>query len=85
MMIGSPEMRRAVGNNLRCARGVAGLTQEELAALCHVPRETVNRLERGKQEPKLSTLALFAVAMGIPFTSLMLGIDELVATWSAQR
>jgi len=79
MMLDVPEMCRVVGHNLKCAREEAGLTQKELALVCFVPRHTVTRLEQGKQEAKLSTLALFSLAMRIPLTSPLLdGLDRLL-------
>jgi len=40
--------------NLKKYRQLAGLTQEELANMVHVRRETIVRLEAGKYNPSLS-------------------------------
>jgi transcriptional regulator with XRE-family HTH domain len=77
MMLDIHEMRRLLGNNLRSTREAARLSQKELAGICFVPDTSVSRVERGEQQPKLSTLALFSLAMGVPLTtSLLAGLDQ---------
>lgn len=43
-------------NNLKIARQVAGYTQSELAYICKVKRETIVRLENGKNIPNAALL-----------------------------
>ena len=77
MLLDVAEMRRVLGSNLRDTREAACLSQRELGEICIIPRTTVGRVERGEQEVKLSTLALFSLAMRVPLTaSLLAGVDE---------
>ena len=41
---------------LRHARRSAGLTQRALAAKAGIPQETIARIERGRADPRISTL-----------------------------
>ena len=41
-------------NIIRQRRKELGLSQEELAKLCHVSRQTVNAIENNKYDPTLS-------------------------------
>jgi transcriptional regulator with XRE-family HTH domain len=44
-----------------------GLSQEELAARAGIARETLSRLERGEQGPRLATARALARALDYPF------------------
>jgi len=44
------------GRVLRYARSRAKLTQRELAARTGIPQETIARIERGRVDPRLTTL-----------------------------
>lgn len=46
------------------AREDAGLSQEQLAALSHVSRSTINRIEKARISPSIRTLDTLARAMG---------------------
>lgn len=50
--------------NLRRAREVAGISQEELAERCEVHRTEISLLERGGREPRLGTMVKLATALG---------------------
>jgi len=52
--------RRALGDRVRDARELVGLTQAALAELAQVTTETISRLERGAYEPSVSTLVAVA-------------------------
>jgi len=60
--------------NLRHAREVAGISQEELAARIEVHRTEISLLERGGREPRLGTLVKLAVALGTTPEALCTGI-----------
>jgi transcriptional regulator with XRE-family HTH domain len=60
--------------NLRHARGVAGISQEELAERIEVHRTEISLLERGGREPRLGTLVKLAVALGTTPEALCTGI-----------
>jgi transcriptional regulator with XRE-family HTH domain len=61
--------------NLRKARWVAGVTQEELAKRCDLHRTEISLLERGGREPRLGTIVKLAGALGVPAQTLCAGID----------
>ena len=46
-------------------RRAAGLTQEQLAALSHVHRVTIARIETGVACPRIDTLERLANALGV--------------------
>jgi transcriptional regulator with XRE-family HTH domain len=54
-----------VARNLALYRQRAGLTQQQLAELAKVSRATVNLIESGDSDPRLSTLELLANALRI--------------------
>ena len=43
-----------VENRIRARRNERGLSQEELARLCGVSRQTINAIENNKYDPTLS-------------------------------
>lgn len=61
--------------NLRHARDVAGISQEELAEMCEIHRTEVSLLERGGREPRLGTMVKLAVALGTTPQALCAGIN----------
>lgn len=61
--------------NLRRARDVAGISQEELADRCELHRTEVSLLERGGREPRLGTLVKLATALGTDPEELCKGIN----------
>lgn len=50
---------------LQAARHAAGLNQDNLATRSGLSRKTVNRLETGAIDPRLSTLEVIAQALGM--------------------
>lgn len=54
----------AAARILRQARGAAGLSQRELAALADVPQPSIARIESGASQPTLETLLLLCNAAG---------------------
>ena len=66
------ELSDHLGRNLRAIRELRGLTQQQLADLCKVPRSTVANVEVGGSNPTLAVLARLAGA-------LHLSIEELIA------
>jgi transcriptional regulator with XRE-family HTH domain len=53
------------GKNLRVARMKLGLTQEQVAERSGVQAGEVSRIERGKRDPKVSTLEKLAAAVEV--------------------
>lgn len=56
--------------NLKAARERVGMTQHEVAKAAGLGPNTVGRIERGETSPRLGTLQLIAVAMGVPLSAL---------------
>jgi putative transcriptional regulator len=59
-----------IGNNLRVARIIANLTQEELAELAGVTRQTIGLIEAGKYNPSLKLCFLLARYTKTPINEL---------------
>jgi transcriptional regulator with XRE-family HTH domain len=58
------------GANLRKARDAAGLSIEELAEQCGLHWTQVERLERGRHEPRLTTIVRLASVLNVAPESL---------------
>ena len=74
------DVRDALARNLAAARSALDLSQDQLAAAAGVSRATVNQLEGGtsaKGDPRLSTIASLAAAIGISPMFLLLDRDDL--------
>lgn len=65
------EGRRATGERIRLARIHADITQDRLVELTGIPRLTIQRIESGATDARLSWLMLTARALGIPLTDLV--------------
>lgn len=63
--------RQAVGNRVREQRELADLTQEELEQRAGVKRLTIQRIESGATDARISWLLLIARALGIHVTELL--------------
>lgn len=62
------------GSNLRSCRKAAGLSQEGLAFASGMHRTEISLLERGTRDPRLSTIARLALALGKDSAELVGGI-----------
>jgi transcriptional regulator with XRE-family HTH domain len=60
-----------LGANLREARERLGFTQEQVADRSGVHATEVSRIERGKRDPKVSTLERLAAAVEVPPSRLL--------------
>ena len=56
---------------LRRIREARGWSQERLAAKAGIHRVYLTRLESARQDPRLSTVAKLAKALGVPVTKLL--------------
>lgn len=63
--------RRALGDRIRSTRMWRNLTQEKLAELSGIDRSTIQRIERGTSDSKVSHLLLIARALDIHVTDLL--------------
>ncbi len=68
-----------MGRNLAAARLAKGLTQDDLAGGASVSRATIVQIESGEGDPKLSTLADLALALGTSPTMLLMGAEDMNA------
>ena len=69
------QARSVFGENLRAQRERAGLSQERLSALARLHRTEISLIERGRRDPRLSTVVRLADALGVPAAALL---DETV-------
>jgi transcriptional regulator with XRE-family HTH domain len=60
--------------NLRRARDVAGLSQEELSDRSGLHSTEISRLERGVREPRLGTIVRIARGLGVAPADLLTDI-----------
>lgn len=65
------DARRALGDRIRETRMWRNLTQEKLAELTGIDRSTVQRIERGTSDAKVSQLLRIAQALNIHVTDLL--------------
>ena len=57
-------------NVIRALRKEKGVSQEELAKLCGVSRQTINAIENNKYDPTLSLAFRLARELGVPVDGL---------------
>jgi transcriptional regulator with XRE-family HTH domain len=65
----------AVGKRIREARLAAGMSFEDVAAAAGISRGYVYRMESGKQNATIRSLARVAVALSTSMSSLLQGVD----------
>lgn len=63
-------------NNLKIERAIKGLTQEELARLISVSRQTVNAMEAGKYVPSTVLALKVARVFGKPVEEIFILEDD---------
>ncbi len=61
-----------LAKNLRYFRNQLGLSQEELADICHLHRTYVGSVERGERNITISTLETLAKGLGISECDLLI-------------
>ncbi|HVX20669.1 MAG TPA: helix-turn-helix transcriptional regulator [Acidimicrobiales bacterium] len=64
-MAAAPDLRVAFGQVLREFRMEAGLSQEALSHACGRHRTYVSLIERGRNQPTITTLWKLAEALGV--------------------
>lgn len=65
------DRRQQIGDNIRQHRLWVNLTQDEIARRTGLDRRTVQRVERGETDARLSWLLVIAEAIGVPLTQLV--------------
>jgi transcriptional regulator with XRE-family HTH domain len=68
---GSPDLPTLVAHRLTELRRAAGLTQEQLAAKLDVGTKYYQRIECGRENLTLRSLARLAVVLGVPAFELL--------------
>jgi transcriptional regulator with XRE-family HTH domain len=66
-----PNARRTLGARIRDRRLHRNLTQEQLAERAGVDRSTIQRIERGLNDPRHSHLLRIANALDVPLADLV--------------
>jgi transcriptional regulator with XRE-family HTH domain len=59
------EVMVQIGDRLRQLRERKALRQEDLAALAGIGKNTVNRIEKNRTEPHMTTVKKLAEALGV--------------------
>lgn len=67
-------LQRAVGGRIRALRVERDLTQGECAQKAGMTEQHVWRIEAGRQNVSLRSLARLAVALGVPMSTLLEGV-----------
>jgi transcriptional regulator with XRE-family HTH domain len=67
----SEHLRRILADNLRSLRRDRALSQEGLAEVCGLHRTYVGSVERGERNVSLSSLEVFAQALGVSVPELL--------------
>ncbi len=66
-----PTTRKIIGGRVRSLRRSKGWSMEELSERAQVQFSTVSRIERGLQEPSISTLEKLAATLGVSLVALI--------------
>ncbi|MES1974270.1 MAG: helix-turn-helix transcriptional regulator [Pseudomonadota bacterium] len=69
-------IKAKLGERILAVREASGLTQEEFAARAGYDRNFWGRLERGAQNPTLTTLVRIAGALDLTVSELLVGVDR---------
>lgn len=72
-----------IGENIKRIRTEHGLSQKKLAEASGVSALCLSEVERGKYEPKVSTLRLIAKALSVRISDL-LGEEDWIPVWTEQ-
>jgi transcriptional regulator with XRE-family HTH domain len=73
--VAEPWAHEVFAANLRRLRERQHLSQEALAERSGLHRTEISLLERAEREPRLSTIALLADALGVKVQKLLAGVD----------
>jgi ribosome-binding protein aMBF1 (putative translation factor) len=68
------QVRETIATNVRRERTSARLSQRALAQESQVGEDTIVRLEKGQQEPRIVTLVAFSFALDVPLSALLLDL-----------
>lgn len=68
-----------LGKRILTIRKENDLTQDELAEICSVTRQTISNWENGKSYPDLDTLVLLSDSFGVSLDAMLKGDREMVS------
>ncbi len=74
-----------LGKNIAEIRKEHGLTQEDLAELCSVTRQTISNWENGKSCPDLETLVLISDTFDVSLDAMLKGDRKMVSEISQEQ
>lgn len=66
----SASLRKRFGLRVKALRKAAGLSQEAFADKCGIARSYMSRVERGKGNPSLDAIEIFAAGLKVPVKAL---------------
>jgi transcriptional regulator with XRE-family HTH domain len=70
------DVRAQLGENLRRLRTEAGLTQEQLGIKVDMNMSEISRVERGKNDPRLTTMVRLAAGLDLTLEQLVAGMAK---------
>jgi DNA-binding XRE family transcriptional regulator len=70
-------IRAVVAENVRRERKAKAVTQQWLADACAVAENTISRLEKPEDEPRLLTLVAVSFALEVPVLKILRGVPGL--------
>ena len=74
---------RDIGKNIRQARERKGCSQEQLAELLFVTRQTISNYETGRSRPDVETLVKLSQLLDVEVTNLIYGPQQVTShRWS---
>jgi len=79
LLLNSEGLRSALARNVTSARIALEMTQQQLADRANVSRSAVVLLEAAEGDPRLSTIANIAQALGLSAAFLLFGLDDIKA------
>lgn len=74
------ELLAELGQRIRAARDIRGLSQEELAARAKINNSFLSQLERGLKAPSLKTLDAIARSLEVPISQLFADDEEATSS-----
>ena len=84
-MADSKQELRAFGYRVSNRRGELGISQEKLAELCNLSKNTIGRLESGQSEPMALTMKSLCAALRCSSDFLLYGSDLPQDTTAASQ
>lgn len=70
-MLSKVEIQKAIGNRIRELREEKNIPQQDLAGLCNMEKSNFSRIEAGRSNPTIYTLALIADKLNISLKELI--------------